>query len=271
MNPPYSGNLHLKILREAMQHSDNIVNLSPIRWLQDPLAEYKKNSDWEAYKDIRSHIESLEMLSSEKAAKLFQARFSMNLGIYKVTQVNGNIDIRFERDGIQFKPIFEKVFSKRNHCWADHIDKDKVDGIRFRVLVNDLITKGYYDARGGKEYVPDYTRQYDYIGTRARSWIYEDGMQNGTWWSMFGNKNQYTKPEGTPFPLSIKFKTFEEAKNFEEAAKTKMYHFINMMIGLQYKYVPWLSDYTHPWTDADLYAYFGLTPDEIDIIEKEMA
>ena len=29
MNPPYNGNLHLKILEEAMKHSDNIVNLSP--------------------------------------------------------------------------------------------------------------------------------------------------------------------------------------------------------------------------------------------------
>ena len=46
MNPPYNRNLHLKILQEAMKHGDEIVNLSPIRWLQDPLAEYKKNSDW---------------------------------------------------------------------------------------------------------------------------------------------------------------------------------------------------------------------------------
>ena len=42
MNPPYCRNLHLKILREAMKHGDEIVNLSPIRWLQDPLAEYKQ-------------------------------------------------------------------------------------------------------------------------------------------------------------------------------------------------------------------------------------
>ena len=45
MNPPYDKNLHLKILQEAIKHSDDVVNLSPIRWLQDPLAEYKKNSD----------------------------------------------------------------------------------------------------------------------------------------------------------------------------------------------------------------------------------
>ena len=29
MNPPYCRNLHLKILNEAIHHSDDIVNLSP--------------------------------------------------------------------------------------------------------------------------------------------------------------------------------------------------------------------------------------------------
>ena len=38
MNPPYCRNLHLKILNEAICYSDDIVNLSPIKWLQDPLA-----------------------------------------------------------------------------------------------------------------------------------------------------------------------------------------------------------------------------------------
>jgi type I restriction-modification system DNA methylase subunit len=42
MNPPYSRNLHLKILSNALDYSDDIVNLSPVRWLQDPLAELKK-------------------------------------------------------------------------------------------------------------------------------------------------------------------------------------------------------------------------------------
>ena len=59
MNPPYCRNLHLKILNEAINHSDDIVNLSPIRWLQDPLAEYKKNSDWKKFESERKRIETL--------------------------------------------------------------------------------------------------------------------------------------------------------------------------------------------------------------------
>jgi hypothetical protein len=37
-----------------------------------------------------------------------------------------------------------------------------------------------------------------------------------------------------------------------------------------WQFVPVLPTYTHLWTDADLYEYFDLTPEEIKIVEKEM-
>ena len=42
MNPPYSRNLHLKILEAVIPVADKVVNISPVRWLQDPFAKYKK-------------------------------------------------------------------------------------------------------------------------------------------------------------------------------------------------------------------------------------
>jgi hypothetical protein len=39
--------------------------------------------------------------------------------------------------------------------------------------------------------------------------------------------------------------------------------------GTFYKYMPYL-DFSRPWTDADLYEYFNLTPEERKIIEEEM-
>ena len=62
MNPPYKRNLHLKILAEAITHlkdeTSKCVNLSPVRWLQDPLAKYKKNSDWHRFQEsVSKHIE----------------------------------------------------------------------------------------------------------------------------------------------------------------------------------------------------------------------
>ena len=71
MNPPYCRNLHLKILNEAICYSDDIVNLSPIRWLQDPLAEIKKCSDFKKFENIRDHIESIDIVSSLDAQQAF--------------------------------------------------------------------------------------------------------------------------------------------------------------------------------------------------------
>ena len=52
MNPPYDGNLHLQILKEAhcqISKKGEIISLSPIRWLQDPLAEMKKDFEFLGY------------------------------------------------------------------------------------------------------------------------------------------------------------------------------------------------------------------------------
>ena len=39
---------------------------------------------------------------------------------------------------------------------------------------------------------------------------------------------------------------------------------------IPWQYTPWLDDYTHTWTDEDLYKYFNLSDDEIRIIESEI-
>lgn len=93
MNPPYNGNLHLKILQEAMKHGDEIVNLSPIRWLQDPLAEYKKNTGGGDkgldYNLVKRHIESIDIIDSIIASNLFGSLQAADLGIYHVTKDGG--------------------------------------------------------------------------------------------------------------------------------------------------------------------------------------
>ena len=89
MNPPYCRNLHLKILNEAINHSDDIVNLSPIRWLQDPLVEYKRNSDFKKFTEIRERIESIEIIDAKDACAMFSALFNTDLGVYHITKVGG--------------------------------------------------------------------------------------------------------------------------------------------------------------------------------------
>ncbi len=70
------------------------------------------------------------------------------------------------------------------------------------------------------------------------------------------------------------FKSEEIAKNVLSYMKTKFFRFLvllikntqNAMQGV-YRYAP-LQDFSKPWTDAELYAKYGLTEDEIAFIES---
>ena len=50
MNPQYDKN-SLKILEAVIPVADKVVDISPVRWLQDSLAEYKKNSDYKKFEE----------------------------------------------------------------------------------------------------------------------------------------------------------------------------------------------------------------------------
>ena len=122
MNPPYCRNLHLKILNEAINHSDDIVNLSPIRWLQDPLAEYKRNSDFKKFENVRKHIESIEIIKVTDAESLFNIGLPFNIGVYHLTKDGGWVNI-FN------KPLLSKMVEKvistdnvKNNTVVDDLD-----------------------------------------------------------------------------------------------------------------------------------------------------
>ena len=71
-----------------------------------------------------------------------------------------------------------------------------------------------------------------------------------------------------------KFKKQSEAENLRSYLATKFARFMLLMavssINLskdKFQFVP-LQDFSRPWTDADLYAKYDLTPDEIAYIER---
>ena len=249
MNPPYDKNLHLKILQEAIKHSGDIVNLSPIRWLQDPLAEYKKNSDWKTYKDTREKIENIEVVPKDDVFQFFNITNSEDLGIYHITKNGGwqNFDTK-----LLCKKCYEKI--KDSLCTIDHNMKDG-----WRIRISSISNSNH--RTGG-------------FNNLGKLLIFENGMKDGKPWYDFYQKNKWSKttPEITD---SIKFNSKEDAENFIDSVENTKFgrwyeghiitdiHICNMNI-------LWLGDYTHPWTDEMLYKYFGLTPEEIDIIEQEI-
>ena len=70
------------------------------------------------------------------------------------------------------------------------------------------------------------------------------------------------------------YDNYSEAHNLLGYLKTKFVRFLVLMSlsainlsKLVFSFVP-LQDFTRPWTDADLYAKYGLTEDEIGFIER---
>ena len=238
MNPPYDKNLHLKILEKVIPVADKVVNISPIRWLQDPLAEYKNNCDWKRFENIREKIESLDVILKNDVFKLFGITNSEDLGIYNITNKGGFID--FEPK-LLCKRCFDKI--KNNLCNIEH---NKKDGWRIRICT---ISNSNHRTGG--------------MNNLGKLLIFNDGMKDGKPWYNFYQKNKWSKTT-SEITYSIKFDTEEEAKNFIDVLeKTKFgkwyeahiitdIHICNMN-------VLWLPDYTQPWTDKKLCEYFGIT------------
>ena len=252
MNPPYCRNLHLKILNEAICYSDDIVNLSPIRWLQDPLAEYKKNSDWKKFEDVRNKIESLEVIPIEYAKNAFNIDLTSVIGIYRLS----------EKGGFDFNSIVDSTFCKvlaKSKCLAMNFDKDMKDGWRVRIS---SISGG---RLGGGRRKCKFAKQ--------KLLAFYDGMRDGKPWYTHYMRNQYTKTTNT-ITTSIKFATESEANNWINIQNSKLgiwfYDKSAINQSVRKENFIWLPDYAHKWTDEMLYEYFNLTPEEISIIESEI-
>ena len=249
MNPPYDKNLHLKILQEAMKHSDDVVNLSPIRWLQDPLAEYKKNSDFKKFEDIRKRIGTLDVVPKDDVFKLFSITNSEDLGIYHITKDGKWQDFYMK---LLCKKCYDKI--KDSLCTIDH---NKKDGWRIRVC---SITNPNHRTGG--------------LNSLGKLLIFKDGMKDEKLWYEHFGKNKWSKttPEITD---SIRFNSKEEAENFIDSVENTKFgrwyegHIITD-IHICNNNILWLGDYTHKWTDEMLYDFFHLTEDEITEIEQEI-
>ena len=284
-NPPYSRNLHIKILAEAIKHLKDeksvCVNLSPVRWLQDPLAKYKKNCDLKRFEEsVAKHIESIDFIDRFKMTEMFQ-NCNCDSGVYVCRSSETSFDFSNFHQSELLVRFADLDFTKMDAV----LEKDQLDGIRVRCgrygLANDGGT-----TRANADSVK--LGKFEYVHF-ALSRIYKDGysVDNGKFWSedrMPGAGNK-AKPIGTPIPSSVRFATIEEARNFVKYTKTNFirtlkFSAVDVEADADF-IVPFLGDainprtglkgYTGEWTDEDLMLYFGITPEEYNIIKQTIA
>lgn len=119
MNPPYDGNTHLKILNNVVEEFPDaeIVNLSPIRWLQDPLSEHKQNSAYKKFENVRNHIDSIDVIERHDTNKLFGI-ICETLGVYKLSKDGKGVDIRHN------KAFVDKILAKTTTSLQTYIESN---------------------------------------------------------------------------------------------------------------------------------------------------
>ena len=242
MNPPYERNLHLKILAEAIKHLKDeksvCVNLSPIRWLQDPTATLKTSNgvggkDTEKY--VKRHIKSLVEISSNIASKLFRSGQAANLGIYEciIAEVYFNTN--------KFKNVLvDKIISqinKKNTILKNLQSKPTA----FCVKIPHIY--------GGSDCSYYISPNKDI----SRSFVKSEKAGGRTMWLVFN--------------------TEQEAENCRLSFETNFWRYLTIKTKTScnvVKVLPFMEDYTQPWDDARFYKFFEITPAEQKIVEETM-
>ena len=268
MNPPYSGNLHLKILAEAIKHLKDeksvCVNLSPVRWLQDPLAKFKKTCDLKRFEEnVIKHIEKLDIISSSASQSIFNIGIQTDIGIYFCKKTP---NIIFDSSSIIDK-IVKKVVDKLFQIKQFPVfEKNKYDGWRVRIPV---ILGGKTGDGHGRAKITDKHEQ-----GFGKLYSFFNGQKDGKMWYDWYQRNQFTKTT-KEITLSIKFNSENEANNFINQYSTNFCRYILQTLLSDVHVAPekmiWMSDYAQPWTDERFYKFFNISPEEQKVIEDTMA
>jgi 16S rRNA G966 N2-methylase RsmD len=229
MNPPYDGNLHLKILKAIIPVADKVVNISPCTW-------FAKHNRWKptftkynvSIVGKPCNITYIEHREANDVFNLGNQIERLAIMLYDNNNT-AKIDLlKEEFTNIEFD-IFNKVLSPRTGklVWRNGINivEPRNTTLQFTQPVNIW--------RGGKN-------------------CYDAAL--GT------SKNH----QQGKIQFQAQFATQQELDNFRSSMKTKFmnWYYYNIVVPADYKlhvsmFV--MQDYTQPWDDKRFCAHFGIT------------
>lgn len=266
INPPYEKNLHLKIVEQSINllaDSGILIGLSPIRWLQDPLAKYKKTSDYCKFEEsVAKHINGINTIEALSAQESFDSLQYENLGIYVI--VKSKLDDVIDEIKSMSIPKMKSLF-------------DKVNLPTYQGKYKSL-----YDARTS-EGEPDYSRPFVKVSPlhgHPGCKDYVDLISPDKEITM----KQIDAKTGGGQMSTINFYTDLEANNLADSLQTIFMKACNYNCKTNMRWpgyaIPFMGDCINPrtglkgyegeWTDDDFCKYFGITNDEWNEIVETM-
>lgn len=275
MNPPYQCGLHLKIIKEAIKHLKDeksvCVNLSPVRWLQDPFALYKRSALKKFESEICKKINSLNVINNKLVNRLFNIAIYDDLGIYTFKSNNTNFNYKSywknNKNNTEINVIEKCCLSFKTKNLENELCSESMNGICVPIALSAA-------NRGTLPIFKNFPL------------IVDNMINNENWinaWNKYPKHKTCQKQKDNTL-CHIKFNSICEAENFYKSYKTTFLQYVCNITAqppkIQFRFLPFLGDAINPrtklkgyeseWTDDDLYKFFNITPAEQKIIEETM-
>ena len=232
LNPPYDGSLHLKILEKVIPHCEETINISPGNQMFAGKRLLKEHTLVKKSKVLKEHIRSVELIEPDRANKLFGVAFA---GPLMLIHYDNSIDGIDYREFNTLNKMQREILNKTIKKWLDEGKKTIADAI---------------NEKSDKEYVLPTPEVH--------------GHQNQSdWIEITSNNYERALKAKQRFGNHLAFDTEEERRNCYDSWHTTFHQFIHSLVKADnfnhFEFLPWMSDYTKPWTNKRFCDYFGIT------------
>ena len=250
MNPPYDGQLHLKIFEEASKHLSKggvCVSLSPTPWL----AKFNVNRPMAKYRKVfNGKIKHIEAIDHATANAMFDTGNAIEeLGIYVVkNDDSAPIDLmKYGFNNDAEKSLYDKINMMNPKAGVITYNKCKY---------NDkygMVSSKHANAIRKQFDVPIYTW---HGGKTCKEAVL-----------MLDSKKKVS--------MVLYFNSQVEHDNFIDSLDTTFmnWYYHTFVVPGDCKIINYMfrmSDYTQPWDDARFYNFFNITPEEQKVIDETM-
>ena len=259
MNPPYDGQLHLKIFEEASKHlsKDGIcVSLSPTPWL----AKFNVNRPMAKYRKVfNGKIKHIEVIEHATANAMFDTGNAIEeLGIYVVkNDDSAPIDLmKYGFNNDAEKSLYDKINMMNPKAGVITYNKAALD-IRY----GRVSAKTAYCNKGSTNI--DIRKPFD-----VPIYTWHGGKTCKEAVLMLKSKKKVS--------MVLYFNSQVEHDNFINSLDTTFMNWYYQMFVVPgdckiINYMFRMVDYSQPWTDERFYNFFNITSAEQKVIEETMA